>query len=119
MEEGTTDASTVRPGIATTSTTAGGGSSSTGTLSRKLQKVLELHTEEADLLGALHHLSGWYGPPHRPNSKPARRLLRSHLERHSLVANQSFLQAFALVQQARLSLHLLLLLHPIPRSSVT
>jgi hypothetical protein len=67
-------------------------------LSRKLNKVLELNTEEPELLAALNHLSGWYGPPHAPNSKHARRLLRSDLERHTLRINKDFLLAFSLVQ---------------------
>jgi hypothetical protein len=71
----------------------------TSSLSRKLNKVLELNTEEPDLLAALNHLSGWYGPPHTPNSKHARRLLRSDLERQTLHINKDFLHAFSLVQQ--------------------
>ncbi|ELR22857.1 golgi family protein, putative [Acanthamoeba castellanii str. Neff] len=67
-------------------------------LSRKLNKVLELNTEEPELLAALNHLSGWYGPPHAPNSKHARRLLRSDLERQTLRINKDFLLAFSLVQ---------------------
>jgi hypothetical protein len=72
----------------------------TSSLSRKLNKVLELNTEEPDLLAALNHLSGWYGPPHTPNSKHARRLLRSDLERQTLHINKDFLHAFSLVQQS-------------------
>jgi len=69
-------------------------------LSRKLNKVLELNTDEPDLLLALRHLSGWYGPPHCPNSKNARRSLRGDLERQSLEINKNFLFAFSLLQQS-------------------
>ena len=66
-------------------------------LNRKLQKLLELDTERPELLTSLEDLSSWYGP----NTKEARRNLRSDIERNNLEINIAFLEAFSQVQKVR------------------
>ncbi|KAM7474187.1 hypothetical protein LguiB_021430 [Lonicera macranthoides] len=65
-------------------------------LSRKLKKVLETRTDSPDLLASLNTLSTFY----TDNSLPARRNLRSTIEKRSLSINHEYLLASDGVQQA-------------------
>ncbi|KAI3707764.1 hypothetical protein L2E82_36569 [Cichorium intybus] len=65
-------------------------------LSRKLKKVLETRTDNPDLLASLNTLSTFY----TDNTAPARRNLRSTIEKRSLTINHDFLLASDAAQQA-------------------
>ncbi|KAM0036159.1 putative oligomeric Golgi complex subunit 6 protein [Helianthus debilis subsp. tardiflorus] len=65
-------------------------------LSRKLKKVLETRTDSPDLLASLNTLSTFY----TENTTPARRNLRSTIEKRSLSINHDFLLASDAAQQA-------------------
>ncbi|KAK1430282.1 hypothetical protein QVD17_12919 [Tagetes erecta] len=65
-------------------------------LSRKLKKVLETRTDTPDLLASLNTLSTFY----TDNTPPARRNLRSTIEKRSLSINHEFLLASDAAQQA-------------------
>lgn len=65
-------------------------------LSRKLKKVLETRTDNPDLLASLNTLSSFY----TDNTAPARRNLRSTIEKRSLSINHDFLLASDVAQQA-------------------
>ncbi|XP_023763515.1 conserved oligomeric Golgi complex subunit 6 [Lactuca sativa] len=65
-------------------------------LSRKLKKVLETRTDNPDLLASLNTLSTFYND----NTAPARRNLRSTIEKRSLTINHDFLLASDAAQQA-------------------
>lgn len=65
-------------------------------LSRKLKKVLETRTDNPDLLASLNTLSTFY----TDNTAPARRNLRSTIEKRSLSINHDFLLASDAAQQA-------------------
>ncbi|KAJ9552581.1 hypothetical protein OSB04_016626 [Centaurea solstitialis] len=65
-------------------------------LSRKLKKVLETRTDNPDLLASLNTLSTFY----TDNTPPARRNLRSTIEKRSLSINHDFLLASDAAQQA-------------------
>lgn len=64
-------------------------------LSRKLKKVLETRTDNPDLLASLNTLSTFYND----NTAPARRNLRSTIEKRSLTINHDFLLASDAAQQ--------------------
>ncbi|PWA62114.1 conserved oligomeric complex COG6 protein [Artemisia annua] len=65
-------------------------------LSRKLKKVLETRTDTPDLLSSLNTLSSFY----TDNTPPARRNLRSTIEKRSIQINHEFLLASDTAQQA-------------------
>ncbi|CAI9759527.1 unnamed protein product [Fraxinus pennsylvanica] len=65
-------------------------------LSRKLKKVLETRTDNADLLASLNTLSSFY----TDNTPQSRRNLRSTVEKRALSINEEFLLASATAQQA-------------------
>lgn len=65
-------------------------------LSRKLKKVLETRTDNADLLASLNTLSSFY----TDNTPQSRRNLRSTVEKRALSINDEFLLASATAQQA-------------------
>ncbi|GJW72089.1 conserved oligomeric Golgi complex subunit 6, partial [Tanacetum coccineum] len=65
-------------------------------LSRKLKKVLETRTDTPDLLSSLNTLSSFY----TDNTPPARRNLRSTIEKRSIQINHEFLLASNTAQQA-------------------
>lgn len=65
-------------------------------LSRKLKKVLETRTDSPDLLDSLATLSTFY----TENTAPARRNLKSSIEKRALAINHHFLMASLPAQQA-------------------
>ncbi|KAK3029737.1 hypothetical protein RJ639_038014 [Escallonia herrerae] len=65
-------------------------------LSRKLKKVLETRTDSPDVLASLNTLSTFY----TENTPPARRNLRSTIEKRALSINHEFLLASESAQQA-------------------
>lgn len=66
-----------------------------GTLSRKLNKVLETRIDNPEILEALNNLSTFYGK----NSLSARRNLRSQIEKRGIEINEEFMDAFMMVQK--------------------
>lgn len=74
--------------------------STNATITRRLNKVLEIPLDNQEFLTALQNLSTFYGK----NSLAARRNLRGQIEKRGLEINEEFLNVFLQVQKVDLHL---------------
>jgi hypothetical protein len=65
------------------------------TITRRLNKVLEIPLDNPEFLSALQNLSTFYGK----NSLSARRNLRGQIEKRGVEINEEFLNVFLNVQK--------------------